>query len=59
MMGVHVFINSTVMSNDSIHSILTWEKANEKVKPNVVYPKWPSCFRGGGPLRRAISDKPL
>lgn len=38
MMGVHVFINSTVMSNDSIHSILTWEKANEKVKPNVVYP---------------------
>ena len=29
MMGVHVFINSTVMSNDSIHSILTWGKTNK------------------------------
>ena len=32
MMGPHVFINSTVMSNDSIPSILTWEKANEEVE---------------------------
>ena len=32
MMGVHVFINSTVMSNDSMPSILTWGKANEKAE---------------------------